>query len=197
MRYPKLRELKEAVKALIKGPYTARFPYAPHEPFERFRGRPQYHEEDCMGCAACVQVCPSDALSFKDEIRNGKWTRTLEHRSDLCIFCGQCQANCPTQKGIMLTREFDIATTGPRKTLRHNIGKELAVCECCAEPIVPKDQIAWVSEKLGPLAFSSVSVMLFYLTGQNPTPAKKTEPDRHSRFKILCPKCRREAVLKS
>lgn len=37
MRYPKLRELKEALKALIKGPYTSKFPFKPHVPFERFR----------------------------------------------------------------------------------------------------------------------------------------------------------------
>ena len=59
MRYPKLRELREAIKALIKGPYTSRFPFKPHTPFERFRGRPYLHEEDCTGCTACVQVCPT------------------------------------------------------------------------------------------------------------------------------------------
>ncbi|MFH0763175.1 MAG: 4Fe-4S binding protein, partial [Candidatus Omnitrophota bacterium] len=66
MRYPKLRELKEAITALIKGPYTARFPYEEHKPFKRFRGKPYFYEEDCIGCSACVQVCPSGALEFED-----------------------------------------------------------------------------------------------------------------------------------
>ena len=32
MRYPKIRELIEAVKALLKGPYTSNFPRKPLEP---------------------------------------------------------------------------------------------------------------------------------------------------------------------
>ena len=42
MRYPKLREIKEALKALVKGPYTSPFPFQEHKPFERFRGRPKF-----------------------------------------------------------------------------------------------------------------------------------------------------------
>ena len=41
MRLPKIRELKEAITALIKGPCTSKFPYAPHEPAKRVRGKPE------------------------------------------------------------------------------------------------------------------------------------------------------------
>lgn len=203
MRYPKLRELKEAIRALIKGPYTSRFPYQPHKPFEAFRGRPRYYEKDCMGCAACVNVCPSDALSFEDVILNGKATRILTYKVELCIFCGQCQANCPTEKGIMLSDEFDLATTGKRQDLKQSIEKQLVLCDCCGEIIAPYDQILWVAKKLGPLSFSNASIMLFYLGNMNLAlkeelqPAKDKEFLRADRIKILCPKCRRETVIKS
>jgi len=200
MRYPKLRELREAIKALVKGPYTSRFPYKPHIPFERFRGRPYFHEEDCIGCTACCQVCPSGALAFKDN----RTKRVLIYEMDLCIFCGQCQANCPTEKGIMLSNEFDLATTGKRQDLKETIEKEFAICECCGEPIVPVDQYDWVAKRLGPLSFANASLLIFYLRSlglaikEKVLPKKECqEVTRASRIKIICPSCRREAVLKS
>ena len=181
-------------------------------PFERFRGKSEFHEEDCVGCGACVEVCPSGALSIRDE--GGK--RILEVRWDICIFCGQCQANCLTEKGITLSQEFDFATTEKRQDLRQEIKKELVICQGCGEIIAPYDQILWVAKKLGPLTFSNPSLMLFYLKSQklssdepvSPPSAGgaakggKTKPEekeflRADRIKILCPRCRREAVLKS
>lgn len=218
MRYPKLRELKEAIRALIKGPYTSKFPYQPHQPYKTFRGKPKFYSEDCMGCIACVNVCPSDALSFQDKIENGKAKRILKHQLDLCVFCGQCQANCPTEKGIMLSQEFDLATTEKRAELFQEIEKELLLCESCGEIIAPRDQISWVAQKLGPLTFSNASLMLCYLrnfpavAGSRPIlnagrenlalgeilPSKEeAEFLRSDRIKVLCPRCRREAVLKS
>lgn len=199
MRYPKLRELKEAIKALIKGPYTSKFPYEPHKPYERFRGKTLYHEADCIGCGACFQVCPAKAIDMQD-IGN---KRILTVRWDFCIYCGLCQANCLTGKGIMLSNEFDISTTEKREDLKDRIEKEFVTCSCCGENIVPRDQILWVARKLGPLIFSNASLMLFYL--RNLDLALKDlsalkdnlELKRADRIKVLCPRCRREAVLKS
>ncbi|MBU1726746.1 MAG: 4Fe-4S binding protein [Candidatus Omnitrophica bacterium] len=203
MRYPKLRELREAIKALIKGPYTSDYPNKPHIPFERFRGRPYFHEEDCVGCGACAQVCPAKAIEFEDLVHDGIAKRKFTFRWDVCIACGQCQANCLTEKGIVLSQEFDLASTEGRLDMKQEIEKEFIVCECCGEPVVPFDQYAWVAKKLGPLVFSSSSVMLFYLRAldlsakQRISPAKVSESARADRIKILCPRCRREAVLKS
>lgn len=199
MRYPKLRELKEAIKALIKGPYTSDFPYKEHRPYERFRGRPQYHKDDCMGCGACFQVCPAGAIKMQDE----QGRRILSVHWDLCIFCGNCQANCPTEKGIMLSNEFDLATTAARETLYQEIEKEFLRCDCCSEWIAPIDQIRWVAKKLGPLYFSNASLMLFYLQRLDLAgkevfqPQDKKELLRFDRIKVLCPRCRRQAVLRS
>ena len=200
MKKPKLRKLKEAIRALIKGPYTSKFPYEPHKPFERFRGRPEFHQDDCMGCSACFQVCPSKAIEMQDT----KNKRILTVRWDMCIFCGQCQANCPTEKGIMLSNDFDLSTTEGRKNLFQTIEKELALCQCCGEAIAPVEQIFWVAKKLASLTFSNTTVMLFYLGNLVDLSLKQRgmikegmEFMRSDRIKILCPRCRREAVLKS
>ncbi|MDD4980149.1 MAG: 4Fe-4S binding protein [Candidatus Omnitrophica bacterium] len=199
MKYPKLRELKEAIRALIKGPYTSKFPYQPHKPFERFRGKPEFHEKDCVGCGACFQVCPSGAIKMEDT--RGKRVLTLNW--DMCIFCGQCQANCITGKGIMLSNEFDLATTGKRGELKQTIEKEFIVCCCCGENIIPYAQMLWVANKLGPLCFSNASLMLFYLKDLGLAPETECPPKegfgfrRADRIEVLCPRCRRLAVLKS
>lgn len=198
MRKPKLRELKEAIRALVKGPYTSRFPYESHRPFERFRGRPEFHENDCVGCGACFQVCPAKAIDIKDAGDK----RTLTVHWELCIFCGLCQANCLTEKGIILSQEFDLATTEKREDLKQEIEKKLVLCEGCGEVIAPYEQILWVAKQLGPLSFSNASLMLFYLKTLNlalkeKAPPKEEEFLRSDRIRILCPRCRREAVLKS
>jgi hydrogenase-4 component H len=202
MRLPSLfqfRILKEAIRALITGPYTSRFPKQPHVPFPRFRGRPEFSKEDCIGCGACVQVCPSGALSMRDEGNK----RILQVRWDICIFCGQCQANCLTEKGIALSHEFDFATTDKREDLKQEIDKELVICQDCGEIIAPYEQILWVAKRLGPLTFSNPSLMLFYLQSQKlssaepVTRSEQKELLRADRIRILCPRCRREAVIKS
>ncbi|MDO8661863.1 MAG: 4Fe-4S dicluster domain-containing protein [Candidatus Omnitrophota bacterium] len=206
MRLPKVRELKEAIKSLFSPAYTSDFPRKPHIPYERFRGRPYFHEEDCTGCTACAQVCPAKAIEINDEIKGALAKRKLTVHWDICIFCGQCQANCLTAKGIMLSREFDLATTEKREDLKQTIEKEFVLCESCAEPIVPYDQYVWVAKKLGPLSFTNASLLLFYLRSIglalkeriHPGPGSKPAAiNRSTRIKTLCPRCRREAVLKS
>jgi formate hydrogenlyase subunit 6/NADH:ubiquinone oxidoreductase subunit I len=191
------RILKEAVKALINGPYTSKYPAEPHIPAERFRGKPHFYEDDCIGCTACAQVCPSRAIDVFDSIEEHK--RTLVHHSDHCIFCGQCEVNCPTLKGIMLSHDFDLACFD-RKACEENISHELVICGECNEIVGTRKQILWIAAKLGPLAYSNPTLFLAYLgnlkLANEHSRVETVEIARTDRFNALCPKCKREVVIK-
>ena len=49
MKYPKIRELKEAVISLFTPAYTSKFPAEPHIPFENFRGKPVVDNDKLCG----------------------------------------------------------------------------------------------------------------------------------------------------
>ena len=134
MRLPKVRELGEAIKALFLGPYTSKFPREPHVPYPGFRGLPRFNQERCVGCLACEQVCPAEAIAHRDvveETPDGKkaaW-RELIHYTDTCIFCGQCEAACiADHEGIKASQEWDLAFFDRAKA-HESIRKELQLCE--------------------------------------------------------------------
>jgi len=202
MKYPKLRELKEAIKSLFSKPYTTKFPFEAHEAFDGFRGKPKYFEEYCVGCGACSHVCPSLAITVIDpeEPIKGKKSipmRKIELRYDTCIFCGNCQAHCITEKGIQLTKEFDLALFD-RKLAVEDIEKELYVCEICGAIVTTKDHLRWLAKKLGTLAYGNPSLLLASQREHIPVEsgAEGKEIRRPDLMKILCPKCRHEVVLK-
>lgn len=203
MRYPKLRELKEAITALIKGPYTSKFPYKPHKPPERFRGKPEYSNEGCIACAACSLVCPARAIEYRDVVSEGRATRKMILHLDECHFCGQCSALCTTREdnppGIKHTTEFDLAGFDRREMVSETDEKELALCEICGEVITTKAHLEWLARKLGPLAFSNPTLFVSSLKAMgfadDVFEAAKEDLVRHDRIKVICAKCRRKATI--
>lgn len=198
MRKPKLRELKEAFTSLFSRPYTSRFPYVPHVPARRFRGWPKYSQDKCIGCTGCFQVCPADAIEVTDTVEKTAGTRKLTHYADRCIFCGQCELNCPTKEGIKLSQEFDLAYFRPEE-VQHSVEHQLLVCAACGGTIGTKKHIQWIARKLGNLAFSQ-AIMLSAIQEKLEIPSeyeeKLTPPiQRTDILKIICPRCRRIAFL--
>jgi hydrogenase-4 component H len=199
MKYPKLRELVEAIRALVKGPYTTKFPSKPHIPEKRFRGKPEYHKDQCVGCGACYEVCPPRCIEMKDIIDSAPPIRRLDLHYDSCIFCGQCQAACITKEGIKLSNKFDLALFD-RKEAVESVEKELLLCEDCGCVVGAKDHLIWVAKKLGPLAYSSPTSYLPALEELRliyPIFVKSDTLTRQDRIKILCPKCRRQITLET
>lgn len=199
MRYPKLRELAEAIRALIKGPYTSGFPFKPHVPEKRFRGKPEFHKDQCVGCTACSEVCPAGCIEITDITDSDPPMRKLDLHYDSCIFCGQCQAACITEEGIKLSNKFDLAVFDRNEAVE-SVEKELFLCEGCGCVVGAKDHLTWVAKKLGPLAYSSPTsylsalkdLKLAYLKLE-----KSEELTRQDRIKILCHKCRKEITLET
>ena len=200
MKYPKLREIKYALYALVTKPFTTGFPFKPYTPCVEFRGKPYLYEEDCVGCTACVSVCPAGALSFKDVKCDGGYKRVLKINWNICIGCGQCQLNCLTEKGIILSNEYDMSTTENKNELFQMIEKEMVACECCDEPIACRDHLQWTVNKLGPLYTSNTSLITFkqrQMCIASPVPKSQESLSRSDRFRLLCPQCRRESVFSS
>ncbi len=201
MKYPKLREVKEAVISLLTPAYTTKFPKKPHTPFENYRGKPVVDDENCVGCETCANVCPPHAITFKDDKK--KKLRVIERNYGLCIFCGQCQDHCITGKGVKLSDKiFDLATFD-RSQLVEKQEKELLVCENCGAIITTKEHIQYLHKKLGPIAYSSIlnlNMLNEKLKLAEPKDVSfdvKDELKRKDTFNIICPNCLRKVLVKS
>lgn len=46
------------------------------------------NEDQCVGCGACVGVCPTEAITVSS---------TAEVDPSKCIGCGECASTCPTE----------------------------------------------------------------------------------------------------
>ena len=57
----------------------------------------QVVEENCDGCAYCVDPCPYHAITLVEYVRNGAVKKVIEVNELLCKGCGTCQATCPKQ----------------------------------------------------------------------------------------------------
>jgi hydrogenase-4 component H len=198
MRLPKLRELKEAVTALVKGPYTSKFPAVMPEVPEAFRGAPEYHDADCIGCGACYEVCPARAITMTDDAE--KKLRRFVLRYDNCIFCGQCERYCLPKTGVVLSKRWNLVTDS-RPSLEDTVEKEIVLCEDCGEIVGAREHLVWVAERLGPLGFANPGLMLAKMRAlglDEPVPPPKGRPlVRGDRIRILCPRCRQELVLEA
>jgi hydrogenase-4 component H len=196
MKYPKLRELKEAIRALFRGPYTSKFPRVAHQAHANFRGQPKFDEQKCVGCLGCEEVCPAEAIAHKDMLSDKKSPkRVMIHYTDTCIFCGQCEAACITDKGIKLSGDWELSFFD-RKEALETIEKELQLCEICGEAIACKDHLKWILERIGELTYSSPTLYLAHLEtlgiiDKNIISALN-DKGRSDRLKILCARCRRQ-----
>lgn len=201
MRLPKIRELKEAIVVLLSPRFTTKFPDEPCQVPHRYRGKPEFDEDNCIGCGACVNVCPTEALTQVDNLESTPPMRKIISRYDTCIFCGNCQDCCTTEKGIKLTNEWDLATLDRKETIATH-EYELQVCEKCNAVVGTKKHLIWLNKKLGPLAYTNPSLLLSQNIGMQelkqipstqPLGASKTQKVSARDFmKILCPKCKCE-----
>ncbi|MFC1761847.1 4Fe-4S dicluster domain-containing protein [Planctomycetota bacterium] len=193
MRWPKLRELKEAVTAVFSPRFTTRFPAVPCEVPDRYRGKPKFNDDTCVGCGACVNVCPTLALTQKDDLNSDPPNRRLTLRYDTCIFCGHCAENCTTQDGIQLSQEWDLAGLDRSAMVEHH-DHALQCCEKCGAVVGTHKHLVWLSKRLGPLAYTNPSLLLAQVPakasiGVN-TGHYETEAKPRDFMRILCPECK-------
>jgi heterodisulfide reductase subunit A-like polyferredoxin len=59
-------------------------------------------DENCDGCAFCVDACPFRAITLIEYIRQGAVKKTVDVDETVCKGCGSCMATCP-KKGIYVS----------------------------------------------------------------------------------------------
>ncbi|MEE8582913.1 MAG: 4Fe-4S dicluster domain-containing protein [Dehalococcoidales bacterium] len=59
----------------------------------------QVIDENCDGCAYCVDPCPFEAITLIEYMKDGMVKKTVESDPVKCHGCGVCMATCP-KKGI-------------------------------------------------------------------------------------------------
>jgi len=195
------RILKQALTSLFTRAYTTGFPVAEtaYEPSERYRGRPRYDQDVCIGCGACAEVCPAKCIDVIDDVSVKPALRRLVQHVDVCIWCGQCERYCPTETGIRQTSEYDCLGFAP-EDFEERCEKELLLCECCGEIIAPVDQLRWLARRLGPLVYTNPTLMLvaqkeLAVVDEGVRPSEDAPPGRGGRVGLLCPHCRRKTAL--
>jgi len=52
-------------------------------------------DENCDGCAYCIDPCPYDALTLIEYMKDGAIKKTVEVDESICKGCGTCMATCP------------------------------------------------------------------------------------------------------
>jgi len=199
-----LRELKEAVTAVISPRFTTQFPAKPCIVPDKFRGKPEFDLDTCIGCGACVNVCPSpNCLTMVDDLEADPPVRKIMHQTPACIFCGNCHEYCTTETGINLSNKWDLATLD-KESLFETHEFELQMCEKCGEVIGTKKHLVWLYEKLGPLAYTNPT-LLIAKSGQlqtqlddihQPSDIDTQEVQTSDFMRILCPKCKCEVNVR-
>jgi heterodisulfide reductase subunit A len=54
-------------------------------------------DENCDGCAFCVDTCPYKAITLLEYMKEGSLKKTVEINEIMCKGCGSCMATCPKQ----------------------------------------------------------------------------------------------------
>ncbi|MBN1159001.1 MAG: 4Fe-4S dicluster domain-containing protein [Bacteroidales bacterium] len=201
MKYPKIREIREALTALFTSAYTTSFPVTPHTPFKNYRGKPVVDDENCVGCETCTNVCPAGVITFFDD--KEKKVRIIERDYGLCLFCGQCEEHCITGKGVKLSDTLYELATFDRNQLVERQEKELIICASCGAVITTKEHIRFIHNKLGPMAYASIldlnllNERLRLADDADVSVGITDDLKRKDMFNLICPKCLRKVLLKS
>jgi heterodisulfide reductase subunit A len=71
-------------------------------------------DDNCDGCAYCIDPCPYNALTLIEYMYQGSIKKTVERDGARCKGCGVCQATCP-KKGVFI-RGFKLDQIGAMVT---------------------------------------------------------------------------------
>src|SRR5512136_461905 len=119
-------KVKEALICLRAGKVTLPYPMQPDTPPPRFRGRPIFDAEKCVGCAGCANNCPAREILVLDPCQE---VRIIKYIGRRCTYCGRCADVCP-EKAITMSREYQNATDRI-SDIRQDLEIWMGTCQRC------------------------------------------------------------------
>ncbi|MEB7578391.1 4Fe-4S binding protein [Citrobacter freundii] len=160
------------IKKVIKtGAPTSSYPLEPIAVDKNFRGKPEHNPQQCIGCAACVNACPSNALTVETDLVTNElaWQFNLGR----CIFCARCEEVCPTA-AIKLSQEYELAVWKKEDFLQQS---RFSLCNCrvCNRPFAVQKEIDY-------------AIALLKHNGD-------TRAENHRESFETCPDCKRQKCL--
>lgn len=118
------------IKKVIKtGTATHAYPLEPMPVDKNFRGKPEHNPQQCIGCAACVNACPSNALTVETDLAANQlaWQFNLGR----CIFAAAARRYARRRR--LSSQEYELAVWKKEDFLQQS---RFAMCRCraCARP---------------------------------------------------------------
>jgi formate hydrogenlyase subunit 6/NADH:ubiquinone oxidoreductase subunit I len=108
VKKPRLpRMFKKAVKHTFSKPATEMYPAQKPQLPEKYRGKPSFDYNKCIGCGLCARDCPSKAIEM---VKVDNKQRRPQVSLSKCVFCYQCAETCP-KKAIDYSCTYELATT--------------------------------------------------------------------------------------
>ena len=105
--------------------------------------RTRLNKARCVGCAACVENCPTETLVFRDQ---GEY-RLFRYSHCRCICCGACVDVCP--EGAASLRHDLHPANLIRVFSQTDAGQvELKTCDSCGARFGPKPQLGKLYRKV-------------------------------------------------
>jgi len=98
---------------------------------EVFRGKLSIDEDKCIGCSACVRICPSAAIDLEEEEER----RIFKFWYSKCVGCGLCRDICPPE-AITMTEDYRLATEDRHKAYSA-VTKIVQRCAGCGREYLP------------------------------------------------------------
>ncbi|MCS7139456.1 MAG: 4Fe-4S binding protein [Candidatus Nezhaarchaeota archaeon] len=138
----KWKAITEGFRALFKGPFTVRYPLEPSPPPEAFRGAPKRDSEKCTACGACVQNCPTGAISILDlgrDVAVNVWYGK-------CIFCARCTEVCP-EEAVKMSLKYDLSTYN-KNEVQEQVSMAAYRCQECGKLVTSERHVDIVIDRV-------------------------------------------------